>query len=204
MISKSLFKCWVDEHTKKCMLRIWGAGLDVLSSLRHCLKSLWSSLFMAIAHRAIAMNGVRDPYVVRMPNGLSLSLAFNINSHAHCISRTVKYSNWWGLQFVFINIKYTHFLNHMHEYILLYTYLILCYYRKQIFFFSVVINTTLRSAVFWKLQRFFSFNNIWFVNWQNLEYIGRLSQPLANGHYNTESEKSSGLHIVKVKHVNFL
>lgn len=87
---------------KKCMLRIWGAGLDVLSSLRHCLKSLWSSLFVDIAHRAIAMNGVRDPYVVRMPNGLSLSLAFNINSHAHCISRTVKYSNWWGLQFVFI------------------------------------------------------------------------------------------------------
>lgn len=78
----------------------------------------------------------------------------------------------------------------MHEYILLYTYLILCYYRKQ-----VVINTTLRSAVFLKLQRFFSFNNIWFVNWQNLEYIDRLSQPLANGHYNTESEKSSGLHI---------
>lgn len=106
------------------------------------------------------------------------------------------------MRFTIYIYKYTHFLNHMHEYILLYTYLILCYYRKQIFF-SFVINTTLRSAVFWKLQRFFSLNNIWFVNWQNLEYIDRLSQPLASGHYNTESEKSSGLHIVKVKHVNF-
>lgn len=65
-------------------------------------SKVWS-LVIAIAHRAIiAMNGVRNSYVVRMPNGLSLSLAFNINSHAHCISRTVKYSNWWGLQFVFI------------------------------------------------------------------------------------------------------
>lgn len=27
---------------------------------------------------------------------------------------------------------------------------------------------------------------------------------MASGHYNTESEKSSGLHIVKVKNVNFL
>lgn len=91
---------------KKCMFTgiSWEYEVLGLTHYPQSLKRLWSSLFMAIAHRAIAMNGVRDPYVVRMPNGLSLSLAFNINSHAHCISRTVKYSNWWGLQFIFINI----------------------------------------------------------------------------------------------------
>lgn len=39
---------------------------------------------MAIAHRAIAMNGVRDPYVVRMPNGLSLTLAITL-IHMHIV-----------------------------------------------------------------------------------------------------------------------